>query len=238
MDSQSRCDCAVMAHVRQVLEPHRQRRGRRIRIFVRRGKENLDGVAESWRGVAEQRGASAAAAPPRLSGTSCQPMNCFNLLGDHMIIRPTPWLDGSSTSLAGRSGNDAVWQKRLSSWPAWACRWPAITGLGYGNSAAGVAVPACGDDRQRHRNRPGEERRMNSPTFACDTVLCSGFMLFALLLLVGGLSAPVWAMWKWHGGWRQRFPRSCYADRPPAAAASSLCSACFCLAADIWQDVR
>lgn len=42
----------------------------------------------------------------------------------------------------------------------------------------------------------------NAPTSASDTVLFSGFMLFALLLLVGGLSAPVWAMWKWHGGWR------------------------------------
>ena len=242
-----------------------------------------------------------------------------------MFICPTPWRDGSSTSLAGRSGDDAVRQRRLPSWPAWACRRPAITGLvtailllaspylraetsisvtatdpateavlgkgqpfyvrvtfetdqpvgiwarpfaggkpvkryfsnvsashvGAGETlgwfaldeVAGVdevrifvgggqpwrewqaavhpvrlrviadggvdaaTAPWVADLQQAAQvaqvaQRADEERRMNAPTSASDSVLFSGFMLFALLLLVGGLSAPVWAMWKWHGGWR------------------------------------
>ena len=30
----------------------------------------------------------------------------------------------------------------------------------------------------------------------------SGFMLLMLGALIAGFAAPVWALWKWQGGWR------------------------------------
>ena len=71
-------------------------------------------------------------------------------------------------------------------------------------AAEGATAPWVADLQEAARvaQKTDEERRRNAPASVGDTVLFSGFMLFALLLLVGGLAAPLWAMWKWHGGWR------------------------------------
>ncbi|MGH7311643.1 MAG: hypothetical protein ACREJV_00590, partial [Candidatus Rokuibacteriota bacterium] len=46
------------------------------------------------------------------------------------------------------------------------------------------------------------EKRMNEPVTARDSLLMAGFMLAVLGLLVAGLAAPAWGLWKWREGWR------------------------------------
>jgi hypothetical protein len=50
--------------------------------------------------------------------------------------------------------------------------------------------------------KQAQREQASRPVSAGDTALMSGFMLAILGLLVGGLAAPAWAMWKWRGGWR------------------------------------
>jgi hypothetical protein len=46
------------------------------------------------------------------------------------------------------------------------------------------------------------QNRMSEPLTAGDRVFMSGFMAAVLGVLLGGVAAPLWAMWKWRGGWR------------------------------------
>ena len=46
------------------------------------------------------------------------------------------------------------------------------------------------------------EKRMNEPVSVGSGILMSGFMLLMLGALIAGFAAPVWALWKWQGGWR------------------------------------
>ena len=50
--------------------------------------------------------------------------------------------------------------------------------------------------------KQAQREQASRPVSAGDTALMSGFMLAMLGLLVGGLAAPAWALWKWRGGWR------------------------------------
>ena len=46
------------------------------------------------------------------------------------------------------------------------------------------------------------EKSMNEPVSVRSGILMSVFMLLMLGALIGGFAAPVWALWKWQGGWR------------------------------------
>ena len=50
--------------------------------------------------------------------------------------------------------------------------------------------------------RADYDKRMSEPVRTGDRVLFSGFMLAVLVLLVGSLAWPAWALWRWRGGWR------------------------------------
>jgi hypothetical protein len=50
--------------------------------------------------------------------------------------------------------------------------------------------------------RQAYEKRMSEPATQSDAAFMSGFMLVTLALLLGGLAAPGWALWRWRGGWR------------------------------------
>ena len=50
--------------------------------------------------------------------------------------------------------------------------------------------------------KQAQREQASRPASAGDMALMSGFMLAMLGLLVGGLAAPAWALWKWRGGWR------------------------------------
>lgn len=44
--------------------------------------------------------------------------------------------------------------------------------------------------------------RRSMPTSPGETLLVSGFMLAAVVLAIGGVAAPLWAIRRWRGGWR------------------------------------
>lgn len=46
------------------------------------------------------------------------------------------------------------------------------------------------------------EARMKQPVTTGDLVLMAGFMAGVMILLLTGLAVPVWAWWKWQGGWK------------------------------------
>jgi hypothetical protein len=52
------------------------------------------------------------------------------------------------------------------------------------------------------KQRQEYEKRMNEPVPTGDQLFMSGFMLVVLGLLLGGIGAPAWAIWRWRGGWR------------------------------------
>lgn len=58
------------------------------------------------------------------------------------------------------------------------------------------------NERERAAQRADDERRMSEPLSASDAALGMGFMWTVLALLLIGLAAPVWALWRWRGGWR------------------------------------
>jgi hypothetical protein len=55
---------------------------------------------------------------------------------------------------------------------------------------------------ERAVQREAYEKRMSEPVTAGDRIFMSGFMLTVLVLLLCGLAAPMWGLWKWRGGWR------------------------------------
>ncbi len=56
--------------------------------------------------------------------------------------------------------------------------------------------------RERAVQREAYEKRMSEPVTAGDRIFMSGFMLAVLFVLLCGLVAPMWGLWKWRGGWR------------------------------------
>ena len=50
--------------------------------------------------------------------------------------------------------------------------------------------------------RQAQREQASRPASAGDAALASAFMLVMLGLVLGGLGAPAWALWKWRGGWR------------------------------------
>ena len=50
--------------------------------------------------------------------------------------------------------------------------------------------------------RQAYEKSMNQPISMGSSIFMSLFMLLILGLLITGFAAPVWALWKWRGGWR------------------------------------
>jgi hypothetical protein len=50
--------------------------------------------------------------------------------------------------------------------------------------------------------REAIEKQRNTPVSASDQLLVSGFMLTVAVLGFAGIAAPIWAMRRWHGGWR------------------------------------
>ncbi len=46
------------------------------------------------------------------------------------------------------------------------------------------------------------EQRMSTPPGEGETLFFGGFMLAVLALGIAGVAAPVWALRRWHGGWR------------------------------------
>jgi hypothetical protein len=71
---------------------------------------------------------------------------------------------------------------------------------------AGVHTKASWVDEmlmhERAVQRDAYEKRMSEPVSAGDHIFMSGFMLAVLVLLLCGLAAPIWGLWKWHGRWR------------------------------------
>ncbi len=57
-------------------------------------------------------------------------------------------------------------------------------------------------NEERALQRAAYEKRMSEPVPVGDRVFMSGFMAVVVVLLLGGLAAPMWALWKWRGGWR------------------------------------
>jgi hypothetical protein len=82
----------------------------------------------------------------------------------------------------------------------------------YPVGITGTDAPSAGRTRavwvdellqaQKAVERQEYEARMKQPVTMGDLVLMSGFMAGVLLLLCTGLAVPVWAWWKWRGGWR------------------------------------
>ena len=56
------------------------------------------------------------------------------------------------------------------------------------------------EDERAHREAIEKER--NTPVSAGDELLFGGFMLTVLALGCAGVAAPIWAIRRWHGGWR------------------------------------
>jgi len=50
--------------------------------------------------------------------------------------------------------------------------------------------------------REAYEKRMSEPVTAGDRIFMSCFMSAVLFILLCGLVAPMWGLWKWRGGWR------------------------------------
>jgi len=55
---------------------------------------------------------------------------------------------------------------------------------------------------EKARYAEDARQRAAEPVSDGTTVLFSGFMFFVLALLIGGIGAPLWSVWKWRGGWR------------------------------------
>jgi len=55
---------------------------------------------------------------------------------------------------------------------------------------------------ERTRYAAEAKRRANEPVTPGTTVLLSGFMLSVLVLLVAGITVPLWSVWRWRGRWR------------------------------------
>ncbi len=50
--------------------------------------------------------------------------------------------------------------------------------------------------------REAYEKQMSEPASAGDALLAGGFMLAVLAIGLGGIAAPLWALWRWQGLWR------------------------------------
>lgn len=98
-----------------------------------------------------------------------------------------------------RAGGGKPWREwEVASQPV-ALRW-----TGQPASAARATEPWV-SELQRQADaafRQAAREQAARPPGAGDTALFAGFMLAALGLLVGGVAAPAWAVWKWRGGWR------------------------------------
>jgi hypothetical protein len=98
-----------------------------------------------------------------------------------------------------RAGGGKPWREwEVASQPV-ALRW-----TGESAGAARATEPWVGE-LQRQADaalRQVAREQAARPPSAGDTALVAGFMLAALALLVGGVAAPAWAVWKWRGGWR------------------------------------
>lgn len=87
--------------------------------------------------------------------------------------------------------------------------WFAAT---YPVKLTGTGLPAAKRSRaewvddllreERERYRQAYKERMNKPVSTSDTAFMWVFMLVVLGLLVTGLGAPLWSVWKWRGVWR------------------------------------
>jgi len=73
------------------------------------------------------------------------------------------------------------------------------------NAAPSVGKPAWVDDliqQDAELQKKAAAHAASSSNPVADSIFLFGFMLFMLLILVLSLAAPVWAFWKWRGGWR------------------------------------
>ncbi len=77
--------------------------------------------------------------------------------------------------------------------------------VGTGQSVAARSTPVWVGElraREEEQRRRDYEQRMSEPPSAGEGVLMAGFMLGVLALLVGGVAAPAWGLWRWRGAWR------------------------------------
>jgi hypothetical protein len=80
-----------------------------------------------------------------------------------------------------------------------------VTLTGTGLPASTRVKAAWTDEMLRAeaaKQRQEYEKRMNEPVSTGNQLFMSGFMLVVLGLLLGGIGAPAWAIWRWRGGWR------------------------------------
>lgn len=75
---------------------------------------------------------------------------------------------------------------------------------GTGQPAAERSRPAWVDEmlREQERIRQASERQGNGQATSGGTAFMLLFMLAVLGLLLAGLGAPLWGVWKWRGVWR------------------------------------
>jgi len=57
-------------------------------------------------------------------------------------------------------------------------------------------------EEDKRAQREAYDQQLNTPVSAGDMVLFNGFMLMVVALAFGGIAAPIWAIRRWHGGWR------------------------------------
>ena len=74
-----------------------------------------------------------------------------------------------------------------------------------GERPAAAAEPAWVTELRTENERlqrEAYEQRMSEPVTTGNTLLFGGFMLAVLGIGLGGIAAPVWALWRWQGLWR------------------------------------
>ena len=71
--------------------------------------------------------------------------------------------------------------------------------VGPANEPSWLTTLRAEDERAQHE---AYAKELNTPVSAGDMVLFNGFMLMVVALAFSGIAAPIWAMRRWHGGWR------------------------------------
>ncbi|MFN3310460.1 MAG: hypothetical protein ACK40R_02005 [Thermomonas sp.] len=83
-------------------------------------------------------------------------------------------------------------------------RWPLPVAVEAGAPAPGPAPDWVAALRAQEHARAEQLRAQAAqvPPSAGSMALVSGFMLLVLGLAVAGIGWPLWALWRWRGGWR------------------------------------